>query len=214
MSPVGRLVPQRFYQRDALEVARDLLGHYLCAGRVVLRITEVEAYRSQHDTACHARFGRTARNEPMWGPPGRAYVYLCYGLHQLLNLVTGPAGHPAAVLIRACEPVRGLEIIRARRGGSDGPALLAGPGRVAQALALDGSFNHHPLYRPGGLVLRWGTPPRGVLAGPRVGIDYADPDDRAAPWRFAARDTPWLSRRAGLLPLTRREHLDRCSGTS
>lgn len=196
----GAIVPQRFYCCDALDVARQLLGKYLCHGPVVLRITEVEAYRAEDDTACHARMGRTARNAPMWGPPGRAYVYLCYGLHQMLNLVTGPSGHPAAVLIRACEPVAGLEVIRARRRGLEGPQLLAGPGRVAQALALDGSFNHHPLYRPGGLVLREGPPPAGVLVGPRIGVDYAEPQHREAPWRLAASDSAWISQRRGLRP--------------
>jgi DNA-3-methyladenine glycosylase len=195
------IVPQRFYRRDALEVARDLLGKHLCHGGVVLRITEVEAYRSEHDTACHARVGRTARNAPMWGPPGRAYVYLCYGLHQMLNLVTDRTGRPAAVLIRACEPVAGLELIRTRRPGLDGPALLDGPGKVARALALDGTFNGHPLYRPGGLLLRDAPPPSGVLAGPRVGVAYAEPRDREAPWRLAVGDSEWVSQRRGLQPL-------------
>ncbi|MFW5924624.1 MAG: DNA-3-methyladenine glycosylase [Myxococcota bacterium] len=202
-APRPRLLPQAFYARDAIEVARDLVGKELRRGPVRLRITEVEAYRSPDDTACHARMGRTARNDPMWGPPGRAYVYLCYGIHWMLNLVTGEDGEAAAVLIRACAPVAGLGTIRERRGGKEGPALLTGPGKVAQALGLDRSHNHHPLYRRGELEVREGPAPARILAGPRVGIDYAAPEHRDAPWRFAAGDTPWVSRPAALGPLGR-----------
>ena len=93
-------LPPSFYDRDALDVAADVIGCELEVGPVRLRITEVEAYRFPGDTDNHARMGRTDRNWPMWGPPGHAYVYLCYGLHHLLNFVTGPEGHAAAVLIR------------------------------------------------------------------------------------------------------------------
>lgn len=192
------LVKQSFYARDALEVARDLLGKLLCHGEVRLRISEVEAYRWPHDTANHCRAGRTARNAPMWGPAGRAYVYLCYGMHQMLNLVTGQEGEGAAVLIRSCEPVEGLELVRARRGQKQGPVLLTGPGKVGAALALDGSFNHHALYRRGGLELHEGPAPAAMLAGPRVGIDYAAPRDKAAPWRLAIAGSRWVSMRRGL----------------
>ncbi len=122
------LLPQSFFARDARDGARDMLGRDLERGRVVRRLTETEAYVWPGDTASHSRFGRTARNEPMWGPPGHAYVYLCYGLHSMLNIVTNAEGEGAAVLIRACEPIAGLSAIRARRGGKDGPELLTGPG--------------------------------------------------------------------------------------
>jgi DNA-3-methyladenine glycosylase len=191
-------LPQRFFARDVQEVARDLLGRELRHGPVRLRITEVEAYLGPHDSAAHTSKGRTPRNAPMWGPPGRAYVYLCYGLHQMLNVVTGRPGDGQAALIRACEPVSNLERIRERRGGKRGPVLLTGPGKVAAALALDGSFNHHPLYRRGGLTLHAGEPPRATLVGPRVGIDYAEPPDRDALLRFACANTPWVSQRASL----------------
>ena len=115
----GPIIRERFYARDADLVAPELLGMLLCREGVVLRITEVEAYRWPGDTACHARHGRTARNDPLWGPPGRAYVYLCYGLHHMLNLVTGCDGEAGAVLVRAAEPVAGLETVRARRHGGD-----------------------------------------------------------------------------------------------
>ncbi len=99
-------LPATFYARDALDVAAELLGAQVTANGVTLRITEVEAYRFPGDTANHARMGRTPRNAPMWGPPGHAYVYLCYGLHRMLNFVTGPEGHAAAVLIREDAPVQ------------------------------------------------------------------------------------------------------------
>ena len=195
---MNKLLPRDFYARDALEVARGLLGATLIHGDVVLRITEVEAYRWPDDTANHGRHGRTPRNDALWGPPGCAYVYICYGIHHLLNLVTGADGQPAAVLIRACEPVKGLETVRARRGGLSGPALLTGPGKVGQALGLDLTWNHHPLYRGGGVEVRRGATADEVLCGPRVGVDYARPRHRDAPWRLALAGTAWVSRRSGL----------------
>ncbi len=190
---MSAILPLEFCARDVLEVAPALVGMHLRRGRVELRITEVEAYRWPGDTACHARSGRTERNAAIWGPPGRAYVYLVYGLHQMLNIVTGDDGDAQAVLVRACEPVRGLAEIRVRRGGKDGPELLTGPGKVAQALGLDTTWSHHELWREGGLTLRAGTPPSQLLVGRRIGIDYADPEHRDFPWRFDAADTPWIT---------------------
>ena len=181
-------------------MARDLLGCHLRREEVTLRITEVEAYRWPEDSANHCRVGRTDRNAPMWGPPGRAYVYLCYGIHHLLNLVTNREGEGAAVLIRACEPVSGLQTIEARRGGKSGPVLLTGPGKVGAALGLDTSWSHHPLYQPGGLEVLEGDVRGEILVGPRVGIDYADPIHINAPWRLALAHTPWVSERRSLVP--------------
>ena len=121
------VLPQAFYARDSLVVAEALLGKLLCRDGVTLRISEVEAYCYPDDTASHCRMGRTPRNSPMWGPPGHAYVYLCYGMHQMLNVVTNAPGEGAAVLIRSCEPVSGHALIKARRGGIEGPAALTGP---------------------------------------------------------------------------------------
>ena len=188
------MLPQSFYAREALTVAYDLLGKLLHVDGVVLRITEVEAYRFPHDTANHCRVGRTPRNASMWGPPGHAYVYLCYGLHHLLNLVTNRDGEGSAVLIRSCEPLAGLPQIQARRNmASEKPLLLTGPGKIGQALGVDPSWSHHPLFKPGGLTVHDAPAPAGILAGPRVGIDYAQPSDRAAPWRLAVAGTPWVS---------------------
>ena len=190
----GGLIPKSFYLRPVATVARDLLGQHLCREGIVLRITEVEAYGGESDSASHCRFGRTPRNAPMWEEGGRAYLYFCYGMHHMLNVVTGSADAGAAVLIRACEPLEGLELIRSRRGGLEGPVLLTGPGKVAQALGLDRSFNHHLLYKSGGLELRKGEAPAKMLIGPRVGVDFADPEDRQALLRFAIADTRWVTR--------------------
>ncbi|MFV8752844.1 DNA-3-methyladenine glycosylase [Nannocystaceae bacterium ST9] len=187
-------LPQRFFAREVELVARELLGCRIQRGEVVLRITEVEAYGGPEDSASHARFGRTDRNAPMWGPAGRAYVYLCYGMHDMLNVVADRRGRAAAVLIRSCEPLAGLPTILARRGASKiGPKLLAGPGKVGAALGLDPSWSHHPLHRRGELVVMDGDAPDSIRCGPRVGIDFAAPEDRDRAWRFAIAGHPALS---------------------
>lgn len=205
------LLSQTFFARDVDTVAMDLLGKHLVRDRgepteLVLRITEVEAYGGPEDTASHCRMGRTARNAPMWGPPGHAYVYLCYGLHQMLNIVTNEEGRAEAILVRACEPVSGLAILSARRGLKSGPSLLAGPGKVGAALGLDRSFSGTPLFFPGPLEVHAGDPvhPGRILRGPRIGIDYAAPADRRAPRRFAVAGSPWVSHSRGLRKLPRR----------
>ena len=191
-------LPQAFFARDALIVARALLGKLLVHDAVVLRITEVEAYRHPDDSASHCRMGRTERNAPMWGPAGRAYVYLCYGMHNMLNVVTNAQGEGAAVLIRSCEPVAGLSVIAARRGGKTGRVSLTGPGKVGAALALDTSFSGHALFEATGLYVADGPAPSAVAHGPRVGIDYATPEHRRAPWRLAIAGSPWVTERKTL----------------
>ncbi len=191
-------LPLRFFARDVLEVAPALLGQLLCREGVVLRITEVEAYRWPGDTACHARSGQTPRNAALWGPPGRAYVYLCYGVHSLLNVVTGEAGNAQAVLVRACEPLEGMSYVVQRRRGTTGPTLLAGPGKVGQALALDATWSGHPLYQPEGLTLCAGPVPAAIAVGPRIGIDFAAPEHRALPWRFADAGSRSVTQRGAL----------------
>jgi DNA-3-methyladenine glycosylase len=190
-------LPRSFFAREALVVAEALLGKRLVHGEVILRITEVEAYRYPDDSANHCRMGRTARNAPMWGPAGHAYVYLCYGMHRMLNVVTNAEGEGAAVLIRSCEPVAGLSVIRTRRGGKTGPVTLTGPGKVGAALALDTGFSGHALFESRGLYVADGQAPERVLRGPRVGIDYAEPEHRSAPWRLAIADSEWVSQRTG-----------------
>ncbi|KAL1550044.1 DNA-3-methyladenine glycosylase II [Salvia divinorum] len=182
-----------FYQIDALDLAPRLLGKHLKKDDVVLQITEVEAYRP-NDSACHGRFGITARTAPVFGPGGHAYVYLCYGLHTMLNVVADKEGVGAAVLIRSCAPVSGLETIQQRRGlKSEKPVLLAGPGKVGQALGISTEWSNHPLFAPGGLELLDGPEPENILVGPRVGIEYATAEHVTALWRFAIAGSPWIS---------------------
>ncbi len=170
--------------------ARTLLGRLLVREDVTLRITEVEAYGGPEDSASHARHGRTARNAPIWGPPGRAYLYFCYGMHWMLNVVVGREGEASAVLIRGAEVLAGLDHVLARRKVTkDSPQLCAGPGKVAQALGLDRTFDGHDLLASGGLELREGSPPLTVLAGHRLGISFATAEDQARPWRFADGDS-------------------------
>src|SRR5438034_8365343 len=133
-------LPRDFYDRSTLDVARDLLGKVLVHNRRGVRtsgaIVEVEAYIGEDDAACHAAPGPTKRNQPLYGPPGRAYVYLNYGIHHLVNAVTEREGFPAAVLIRALEPLENIEAMRRRRGRTNVPdmKLCSGPGNLTVAL--------------------------------------------------------------------------------
>jgi len=190
-----------FFARDTLTVARELLGQRLVrvldGVRLSGRIVEVEAYIGEEDRASHARFGRTERNAAMYGPPGHAYVYLIYGMHHCLNLVAGPEGFPAAVLVRALEPLEGLERMRALRSGQPDLQLTSGPGRLCQALAIDRRFDKVDLCAPDGLLfLETGhaVDDETVVTGPRVGV-RGDNAARAAPWRFYLRGSPYVSRR-------------------
>ncbi|MEZ4317804.1 MAG: DNA-3-methyladenine glycosylase [Myxococcota bacterium] len=194
MTPLSR----DFFARDVLVVAPALLGVEVRHGAVRLRITETEAYRWPGDTACHARHGRTPRTAPLFGPPGHAYVYLCYGLHQMLNIVTGPDGEAQAVLVRSAEIVSGADVVHERRRGRSD---LAGPGKVGQALGIDAGFTGAPFYEPGGMELFAGTPAERLLQGPRVGIDYAEPEHRALPWRWADAASRAVSHRKALSPV-------------
>jgi DNA-3-methyladenine glycosylase len=156
------------------------------------RIVETEAYVGPEDPASHAaaRIGRTRRNEPMFGPPGTAYVFRSYGVHWCLNAVTDRTDHPGAVLIRALEPVWGLQAMRSRRGSRDRD-LARGPGRLAQALGVTDALNGHALDAPPLEFLDApALPPDRVAAGPRIGIS------RAADWplRFTEAGSRWLSR--------------------
>jgi DNA-3-methyladenine glycosylase len=164
--------PAELHHRNTVTLARWLLGKVLVRTTTDSRsehiITEVEAYHTEKDLACHAAKGRTKRTEVLYGAGGHWYVYLCYGIHEMLNLVTGPADHPAAVLIR----------------GVDG---IVGPGRVTKRLGIDRALNGAPATPASGLhVEDHGivVSPRQVKRGPRVGIDYAGEIWAAKPWRF------------------------------
>lgn len=190
-------LPQSWYTRDVVAVARDLIGRHIHRDGVILRITEVEAYLGPTDSAAHTRMGRTPRNAPMWGLGGHTYVYLCYGVHNMLNIVTG-IGEGTAVLIRSAEPVGGHDEISRRRGGREGTVLLTGPGKLGSALDLSTEWSGHPLFEPGGLELLEGTPAKAIISGPRIGIEYAKKKDIRARLRFADAESVWVTHRKRL----------------
>jgi len=148
-----RALPSAFYARKTVAVARELLGHLLVSTvggeRCVARIVETEAYVGPHDSASHA-FGwhRSPRNEVMYGRPGLLYVYFTYGMHWCANIVTEREGYPAAVLLRAAEPVEGVEVMRRRRGGVRDEEIASGPAKLAQALGIAGFLDGHAVTRP------------------------------------------------------------------
>ncbi len=171
-----------FYQRSAIAVARDLLGCHLMrrVGRStsILEISETEAYLGAVDPASHAAFGRrTERVEPMYGPPGHAYVYFVYGMHWCMNVVCAREGVAEAVLLRAGTPVKGEATMRRRRGlatSAGAERIAGGPAMLCQAMAIDGRWSGRPL-NGAGLVIAAGLKiqEREVVRGPRVGVDYA-----------------------------------------
>ncbi|MHB8959036.1 MAG: DNA-3-methyladenine glycosylase [Candidatus Limnocylindrales bacterium] len=206
--PSGRPFPRKLLAGASLAAGRSLLGARLVREpdeavpvRREGRIVEVEAYIGLEDRASHARMGPTPRNLPMFGPPGVAYVYLVYGMHHCLNVVTEAVGRPAAVLIRAVEPIAGLDAIRAARGRvrvAD-HRLAAGPGSVGAAFGIDRSFSGMDLCDPSAplhLAPRPEDEPEPEVAtGPRVGIAYAGEPWTSVPWRLAVAGSPSLSRR-------------------
>lgn len=184
----SNVLPRSFYNRPTLHVARDLLGkvlvHRTPAGVAAGTIVETEAYVGEDDPACHAAPGPTTRNAPLYGPPGVAYVYLNYGIHALVNAVTEPEGHPAAVLIRALAPARGLRLMAHRRAPDgrdiDTADLCRGPGNVTRALGVTVAENQLDLTSSQLYIEDRSIRPCGVSCGPRIGIRVAV--DR--PWRF------------------------------
>jgi DNA-3-methyladenine glycosylase len=190
-------LPPGFFARPAERVAKELLGCLIVseidAVRCVSEIVETEAYVGPDDEASHAhrRFGVTARNQVMYGPPGLAYVYRIYGIHFCLNAVTDSDGFPAAVLIRAARPIAGIAEMRRRRSGRADRELLRGPGKLCQALGIDLALNHHSLQAPP-LWMAEGpvVDPSAIAAGPRIGVTRS----AEAPLRFWIRDSVWASR--------------------
>jgi DNA-3-methyladenine glycosylase len=200
----GRTLPREFYLRPTLDVARDLIGkvlvHRAADGLVAGTIVETEAYIGESDPACHAAPGPTRRNAPLYGDPGRAYVYFTYGMHCLFNAVTERRGFPAAVLVRALEPVEGEALMRLRRGRPHAGVhdLCRGPGNLAKALGITLAHNRVDLTR----VPRRGDAlwieDRGSAVGdvrwtPRIGIRRGT--DHA--WRCAVEGSPAVSGRRG-----------------
>lgn len=194
--PPGDPLPPSFFGRPACEVARDLLGRLLVSElggvRTSGRIVETEAYTGPEDPASHAAasVGRTERNDPLFGPPGTAYVHLNYGVHWCLNAVTDREGHPAGVLVRALAPVQGRQAMRRRREHDE---LTSGPARLTQALGIGPEMQRHRLDRPPLFIVDDGgrVPDRSVERSGRIGISRAT--DRLL--RFFDADSRWVSRR-------------------
>lgn len=169
----GRILDTEFFNRDVLLVTAELLGKVLCReipGQEPTKhiITEAEAYDGAEDMACHANRGVTPRTFVMFGPAGRWYVYLCYGIHWMLNIVVGPESYPAAILIRSVD-------------------AYTGPGRLTKALCINKSLNNLPAYQDSGLWIEdHGLTPTHINRTPRIGIDYAGPIWSQVPYRFIA----------------------------
>ena len=184
-------LPSSFYNRPTLTVARELIGarlvRILKGQKLVGLITETEAYIGQNDLACHAKAGLTLRTAPMFGPPGHAYVYFTYGNHWMLNTVAEKEGFPAAVLIRAIQPIQGIEVMMERRGGRD----TLGPGKLTQALGITKSENNIDLtVANSSLWIEAGqfVPNKSVTIGPRVGLNKTPEPWLSKPWRFLVKE--------------------------
>ena len=189
-------LPKSFYDRPTEIVARELLGAVLeCRtpdGIASGRIVETEAYLGEHDLACHAAVGRTTRTAPLYGPPGIAYVYFIYGMYWCFNAVTRAEHEPSAVLVRAVEPLEGIDLMRRRRSKARRDVdLTNGPGKLCLALGIDGALNWSPLQRPP-LIIRAGEPIDDGEVGitPRIGIS------QSADWplRWFVRDNAYVSK--------------------
>ena len=194
---MGRILPRDFYLRETEIVAREMLGAIIeCrtdAGSASGMIVETEAYVGEHDPACHAAVGRTNRTAPLYGRPGMSYVYFIYGVHWCFNAVTREEGLPSAVLVRAIQPLTGIDLMRERRGQKvQGVSLTNGPGKLCEALGIDGGMNSLSLQKYP-LVIRAGesVSDAEIEAGPRIGIT------KAVDWplRYVIRGNQWVSKR-------------------
>ncbi|MDD2921226.1 MAG: DNA-3-methyladenine glycosylase [Anaerolineales bacterium] len=191
------ILPQSFYNRPTLTVARELLGarltRILDGVKLVGIISETEAYIGEEDLACHAKAGLTKRTAPMYGEAGRAYVYFTYGNHWMLNAVTEREGFPAAVLIRAIQPIEGIEVMMKRRGGRD----ILGPGKLTQAMGIARAENNIRLTEENRrLWVEAGrfVPDKSVTITPRVGLNKTPEPWLSKPWRFLVKDYVIASR--------------------
>jgi DNA-3-methyladenine glycosylase len=190
-----KILPGDFYSRSPQTVAQQMLGKILCrrTGQGVISgyIVETESYGGEDDPASHAYKRPTDRNAVMFGPPGYFYIYLCYGMHFLLNISTREEGCPSAVLIRALEPLDGVDLMKEKRGLSGPAGLTSGPGRLTRALGIDRRFNGEPAFTGELTVIDSGTRPGGIVKRPRIGI-RAGADKLL---RYYIKDNPFVSKK-------------------
>jgi DNA-3-methyladenine glycosylase len=203
MSELDAHLGRAFYERPTVDVARDLLGQVLVSvtaeGRTAGRIVETEAYLGADDPASHAARLRTGRVEAMWGEPGIAYVYRSYGIHAMLNVVTERLGETGAVLIRALEPLVGVDLMQARRGVDADRLLCSGPGKLCQALGIALEMHGTDLVSSDRLWISPGDIPHEISTSGRIGISRG----QAHPWRFWVSDNPHVSAHRRALPFTK-----------
>jgi len=192
-----KLVQAFFIRKNVTLIARQMLGKVLvsniCNQKTSGMIVEVEAYSSK-ERGSHAYRGMTMRNEVMFEEGGRAYVYLCYGVHQMFNVVTNERGKADAILIRALEPLSGIETMMERVGTRSSVKITSGPGKLTKAMGIDRKWNGEDLEKNVIWVEDHGIRIKrtDIVSGPRIGIDYAG-DDARLPWRFTIRENKWIS---------------------
>ncbi len=190
------IIPRDFFERETLTVARELLGQIIVrrTDEGISRgiIVETEAYLGEKDDAAHSYKGKSERVRIQYGPAGMAYIYMIYGMYNCLNITAGPLGVPEVVLIRALEPVSGIELMKKRRRADKAAALCSGPGKLCMALDIDRSLYGTDLCSDGLLFLEYGQAPAETEASKRIGIDYAVVC-RDEPWRFTISGSPFVS---------------------
>lgn len=190
------IIPRAFYERDTLHVARELLGQILVRetdeGLVRGMIVETEGYLGEKDDAAHSYKGKSERVRVQYGAAGMAYIYMIYGMYNCLNITTGPEGVPEVVLIRALEPVAGIELMEKRRRTDKFRHLCSGPGKLCMAMDIDRSLYGADLCSEGQLYLEYGQKPQAITSSKRIGIDYALMC-REKPWRFTITGNPHVS---------------------
>jgi DNA-3-methyladenine glycosylase len=197
LKPLSR----NFFSRPTRTVAQELLGcllvRHLNGHRLSGIIVEAEAYIGEKDLACHAKAGKTSRTQVMYGPAGFSYVYFTYGMHWMLNVVTENEEFPAAVLIRAIQPIEGVEAMQRLRGGKKVPDLCNGPAKLTQALNITRAQNWLDLCQPSsGISIEAHTkfPSRTLSAGPRIGLGNTPEPWKSKPWRYLVKDNPFVSK--------------------
>ncbi|MGC9316502.1 MAG: DNA-3-methyladenine glycosylase [Armatimonadota bacterium] len=191
-----RPLPPEFFLQDTREVAKRLLGcllvHRTEEADLVGRLVETEAYLAQSDPGCHAARGRTERNDPMFGPPGTLYIYLIYGMHLCMNIVTRPEGTPEAVLLRAARPIAGIEAMRRRRGREALKDLCSGPAKLVEAFGVSLEHNRARVTSGDLFVAAAPEPPGEIMVTTRIGLARGSGDRLML--RYMLPDCPWVSR--------------------